>query len=140
MHNQMSAAHINTLLDLWAASLLEAGRRPLFSNYKEMYETINDTQLGDVKWQSFTVKYNGDPGSDTVPWMQDDYDIWFQDPHEVACNMLANPDFAHEMDYQPFHEYDSKTSTWQWQDFMSGDWSWHQAVSRSIFIYLGHLT
>ena len=66
--------------------------------------------------------------------------VWFQDPRKVAHNMLANPDFAHEMDYQPFREYDSKTSTRRWQDFMLGDWSWCQAVSRSIFIYLGCLT
>ena len=136
----MSAAHINSLLDLWEASLLEAGGCPLFSDYKQMYETINNTRLGDVKWQSFTVKYTGDLGADTAPWMHDDYDVWFQDPHEVMRNMLANPDFANEMDYQPIHEYDTKTSTWWWQDFMSGDWAWRQAVSKGIFIYVGHLT
>ncbi|KIM67665.1 hypothetical protein SCLCIDRAFT_20711 [Scleroderma citrinum Foug A] len=41
--------------------------------------------------------------------------------------MLANPDFADDMDYQPFREYDTKTSTRHWQDFMSGDWAWRQA-------------
>ena len=65
-HNQMSAAHINILLDLWAASLLEAGRHPLFSDYKRMYNTIDSTQLRDIKWQFLTVKYTGDPGADTA--------------------------------------------------------------------------
>ena len=128
----MSAAHINVLLDLWAASLLEAGGRPLFSDYKQMYETIDSTQLGDVKWQSFTVKYTGDLGADTAPWIRDSYDVWFRDPREVVRNMLANPEFANEMDYQPFREYDMKTSTQRWQDFMSGDWAWRQAVSEGI--------
>ena len=128
----MSAAHINVLLDLWAASLLEAGGRPLFSDYKQMYETIDSTQLGDVKWQSFTVKYTGDLGADTAPWIRDSYDVWFRDPREVVRNMLANPEFANEMDYQPFREYDTKTSTQRWQDFMSGDWAWRQAVSEGI--------
>ncbi|KIO04187.1 hypothetical protein M404DRAFT_143911, partial [Pisolithus tinctorius Marx 270] len=111
MHNQMSAAHINILLNLWAASLLKVGGHPLFSNYKRMYKTIDNTQLGDVKWQSFTVKYTGDLAASTAPWMDDEYDVWFRDPHEVTCNMLANPDFACEMDYQLFCEYDTKTST-----------------------------
>ena len=132
MHNQMSATHINILLDLWAVSLLEAGRCPLFSDYKQMYNTIDSTQLGDVKWQSFTVKYTGDPGVDAVPWMHDNYNVWFQDPREVVCNMLANPGFVDAMNYQLFCEYDTKTSTWWWQDFMSGDWAWWQAVSKGI--------
>ena len=72
-----------------------------------MYDTIDSTQLGDVKWQSFTVKYTGDPGVDAAPWMHDNYNVWFRDPREVVHNMLANPDFVDEMDYQPFREYDT---------------------------------
>ncbi|KAI6016033.1 hypothetical protein BKA83DRAFT_4129081 [Pisolithus microcarpus] len=67
-----------------------------------MYQTIDNTQFGDVKWQSFAVKYTGDAEVDPAPWMRDEYDIWFQDPHKVVQNMLANPKFAKEMDYQPF--------------------------------------
>ncbi|KAI5989293.1 hypothetical protein EDD15DRAFT_2198580 [Pisolithus albus] len=125
--NQMSAANLNILLELWAASLVEAGANPIFSSYKEMYRTIDKTEVGDVKWQSFTVKYAGDVETDPVPWMHDEYDIWFRDPHEVVQNMLANPEFAKEMDYRPFREYDTKSSTRRWQDFMSGDWAWRQA-------------
>ncbi|KAI6019440.1 hypothetical protein PISMIDRAFT_101557 [Pisolithus microcarpus 441] len=114
--NQMSAGNLDILLDLWAASLVEA----------------DNTQVGDVKWQSFAVKYTGDVEVNPAPWMHNEYDIWFQDPHKVIQNMLANPEFAKEMDYQPFCEYDAKTSTQWWQDFMSGDWAWHQAVSHHI--------
>ncbi|KAI5982008.1 hypothetical protein EDD15DRAFT_2378623 [Pisolithus albus] len=123
----MSAANLNILLELWAASLVEVGANPIFSSYKEMYRTIDKTEVGDVKWQSFTVKYAGDVETDPMPWMHDEYDIWFQDPHEVVQNMLANPEFAKEMDYRPFREYDTKSSTRRWQDFMSGDWAWRQA-------------
>ncbi|KAI6004187.1 hypothetical protein EDD15DRAFT_2385241 [Pisolithus albus] len=59
--------------------------------------------------------------------MHDEYDIWFRDLHKVVQNMLGNPEFAKEMDYQPFHKYDTKSSMRRWQDFMSGDWAWHQA-------------
>ncbi|KAL4064147.1 hypothetical protein V8B97DRAFT_2026121 [Scleroderma yunnanense] len=86
---QMLASHINTLLDLWA-----------------MYQTINNLELGDVKWQSFAIKYTGDQGVDPAQWMNDSYDVWFQDPHEVICNIY--------------------TSTCHWQDFMSGNWAWYQ--------------
>ncbi|KIM51856.1 hypothetical protein SCLCIDRAFT_33120 [Scleroderma citrinum Foug A] len=121
------ASHINTLLDLWAASLIEVSRPALFSDHKQMYQTIDNTELGDVKWQSFVVKYTGDQGVDPALWMNDHYDVWFRDPHEVVRNMLANPDFADDMDYRPFREYDTKTSTCHWQDFMLGDWAWRQA-------------
>ncbi|KIM51509.1 hypothetical protein SCLCIDRAFT_33366 [Scleroderma citrinum Foug A] len=77
MHNQMSASHINTLLDLWAASLIEVSKPPLFSDHKQMYQTINNTELGNVKWQLFVVKYTGDQGADPAPWMNDHYDVWF---------------------------------------------------------------
>ncbi|KAL4081233.1 hypothetical protein J3A83DRAFT_4356016 [Scleroderma citrinum] len=71
-----------------------------------MYQTINNLELGDVKWQSFAIKYTGDQGVDPAPWMNDSYDVWFQDPHEVICNIY--------------------TSTCHWQDFMSGNWAWYQ--------------
>ena len=56
--------------------------------------------------------------------------------------MLANPDFVDEMDYQPFHEYNMKTSTGWWQDFMSGDCAWWQAVSKlkAYHLYIHCLT
>ena len=74
--------------------------------------------------------------------MHDNYDVWFRDPCKVVHNMLANPDFVDEMDYQPSHEYNMKTSTWQWQDFMSGDWAWWQAVSKlkAYHLYIHCLT
>ncbi|KAH8984531.1 hypothetical protein EDB86DRAFT_3084417 [Lactarius hatsudake] len=41
--------------------------------------------------------------------------------------MLAHPGFKDHMDYVPYREYDPKTQTWRWRDFMSGDWAWMQA-------------
>ncbi|KAG2100480.1 uncharacterized protein F5147DRAFT_747167 [Suillus discolor] len=121
--NQTPAAQIDHLLDLWAASLIQAGAdlsQVPFKDHRDVYRTIDNTPLGDVKWQSFSVKYTGDiPDRDPTPWMTESYDVWFRDPHQVVQNMLANPDyatkFATEMDER------------QWQDFMSGDWAWNQA-------------
>jgi hypothetical protein len=78
-----------------------------------------------VPWQSFAVEFCGDkPDIDVPPWMNSSYDVWYRDPHDVVRNMLANPMFADEMDYQPYHEYNLATDEWQWKDFMSADWAW----------------
>jgi hypothetical protein len=42
--------------------------------------------------------------------------------------MLANPSDFTEMDYQPYHEYSTNGDEGQYQDFMSADWAWDQAV------------
>jgi len=49
--------------------------------------------------------------------------------------MLASSEFADEMDYVPYQEYDASNDQRRWQDFMSGDWAWEQAVcSPSCFV------
>jgi hypothetical protein len=60
--------------------------------------------------------------------MGNSYDVWFRDPQEVVCNMLANPMFADEMDYCPYCKFSSSNNEHQWKDFMLGDWAWDQAV------------
>ncbi|KAG2041499.1 hypothetical protein BDR03DRAFT_932314 [Suillus americanus] len=105
--NQMSGGDINTLILI--------------------YSTIDAIPLGEVAWESFMMKFNeetpnpSDPGTH-APWMDTPYTAWFQDPHAVVCNMLANPDFKDEMDYTPY--YNAKR---QWRNIMSGDWAWNQA-------------
>ncbi|KIJ05035.1 hypothetical protein PAXINDRAFT_21688 [Paxillus involutus ATCC 200175] len=59
--------------------------------------------------------------------MNDTFDVWYRDPHEVVKNMLANADYKDEMDYAPFREFSSEGDEQQWQDFMSGSWAWSQA-------------
>ncbi|KAI6099037.1 hypothetical protein F5141DRAFT_1066639 [Pisolithus sp. B1] len=81
---------------------VEAGSHLICSLHTEMYQTIDNTQIGDVKWESFTVKYTADAEVDPAPWMHNEYNVWFQDPHKVVQNMLENPKFAKEMNYQPF--------------------------------------
>jgi len=127
--SQMSAANINELLDLWNATLLGTSGQQVFQDSAEMYKTTDNTLLGDVKWESFCVSYTGERPTDEVPpWMNDTYDIWYRDPKEVVHEMLSWPDFAGDMDYQPFREYMSTTDKQRWEDFMSGDWAWKQAV------------
>jgi hypothetical protein len=128
---------IDHLLNIWAASLIQAGgKATMFPDHREVYKTIDNTPLGDVKWQSFSVKYTGEiPDEGAAPWMSDSHDVWFRDPRDVVCNMLANPDYATEIDLQPYREFATDNDERQWQDFMSGDWAWSQAV-RLLFSLL----
>ncbi|KAG2029774.1 hypothetical protein BDR03DRAFT_936783 [Suillus americanus] len=127
-HNQMSAGDINILLDLWAMTLLKYDDKLLFADCHNLHRTIDNTPLGDVKWQLFKVRYTGEkPTSNVPPWMDQSHDVWYHDPHEVIQNMLGNPDYEKEMDYRPFREYSADGDKQQWQDFMSGDWAWNQA-------------
>ncbi|KAG2099661.1 hypothetical protein BD769DRAFT_1631154 [Suillus cothurnatus] len=124
--NQTPTHSIDQLLNIWAASLVQAGSKcTVFSDHHNLYKKIDNTPLGDVKWQSFSVKYTGAiPDEGALPWMEDSHDVWFHDPCKVVRNMLTNPDFAMEMNLQPYREFATENHECQWKDFMSGDWSW----------------
>lgn len=124
---QMPANNINDLLQLWAAAL-PPDLDPPFNNKDAMYNTIDHISEGDAPWQHFSVSYNGEiPEGDTTPWKHATFDVWFRDPHIVLHNQLGNPDFAGEMDFAPKEVRDEKGKR-RYQDFMSGNWSWRQAV------------
>ncbi|KAG1826670.1 hypothetical protein EV424DRAFT_1509611 [Suillus variegatus] len=126
--NQTPAGQINKLLDLWASTLKKHDDKPPFADFRDLYKTIDKTPLGDVRWQSFSVRYNGErPDTDVPPWMDQVFDVWYRDPREVVRNMLANPDYAKEFDYRPYREFSTDDDERQWKDFMSGDWAWDQA-------------
>lgn len=140
--NQMSGGDIDFIFNLWAASLAAHGETPPFANHVEMYNVIDSTPLGDVAWQSFSSEYNGAlPEGDIPTWMTSEYDVWFRDPRILVHNILSNPDFEGEFDYAPLQEYDTSNGAHRFQDFMSGDWCWKQAVSHfSSFFQFSHLS
>ncbi|KAI6154599.1 hypothetical protein BKA82DRAFT_4347529 [Pisolithus tinctorius] len=128
---EMPAKKIDTLLEIWAASLLALRGEPLFANQKDLYRVIDSTSVGEVKWESFVVQYadNGrdGQGSNTAPWMLDSYDVWYRDPCKVIHNVLARADLIGRIDYVPYREYDSTNNQRCWEDFMSGAWAWNEA-------------
>ena len=127
--NQMSGGDIDILLKLWSASLIKHDNNPPFPSHDDLYKTIDSTPLGDVPWESFSLKYKGELPDHQVPaWMTAEFDIWFRDPHTIVKNLLSNPDFKDEFDYAPLQEYDANGNH-RFQNFMSGDWAWKQAVS-----------
>ncbi|KAI6017315.1 hypothetical protein BKA83DRAFT_4465202 [Pisolithus microcarpus] len=123
----MSARQTDTLLDLWAASLLRYCDQPPFSDHKHLYKTIDSTPLGGVKWECFKINHLGEkPEVNAPPWMDQDFDVWFRDPRLVIHNILGNPTFKDELDLQLFREYSAENDEQCFQDFMSGDWAWDQ--------------
>jgi hypothetical protein len=137
----MSAGNIDYLLQLWAAG----GESP-FVNHNDVYSTIDAIPMGGVPWQDFSVSYNGPrPETNAPPWMEQTYEVYFRDPRQLFLNMLANPTFAEDFDYAPKQVFNTKGSR-QYENFMSGDWAWNQAVSLLLclstlfhkFWYLGY--
>lgn len=130
----MSAGNINSLLDIWAADLARYQASPPFRTQADMYCSIDDTPLGGVKWESFTISYDGPrPEGDVPTWMTDKHSIYFRNPLKIVHGMLSNPDFKDEIDYAPLrvHGPDGKRHL---RNFMSGEWAWRQAVSTSLLV------
>ncbi|KAI0352294.1 hypothetical protein OH77DRAFT_1561893 [Trametes cingulata] len=125
---QMGAANIDRLLELWNASLLHHGESAPFANHVDLYRTIDSTPLGDVRWQCFSMQYPRDevPPDDPPAWMTDTHEVWYRDPRLIVRHMLANPDFRSQLDYAPFREF-ADDGTRRLKHLMSGDWAWRQA-------------
>jgi hypothetical protein len=136
--DQMSGSCISDLMQIWASTLLNQPENyPPFANKDDMYDAIDATQIGDIPWQSFLVTYNGPLGDgNIVPWKVASYDVWFRDPLAVLKSQLSNPDFAKEMDFAPKEVHDTMTGCRRYQDFMSGQWAWRQAVHALITFYV----
>lgn len=76
----MSAADIDFLCQLWAATLTKYDDSPPYTNHKDLYETIDATPIGGAPWQSATFQYDGPRPADDTPtptWMEAEYTIWF---------------------------------------------------------------
>ncbi|KAI6143925.1 hypothetical protein BKA82DRAFT_4331090 [Pisolithus tinctorius] len=127
-HAEMSTKKLDTLLEIWAVSLLALGGDLLFNNHAELYRVIDSTCVSKVPWEDFTIWYTAEvQDEEMAPWMFDNYDVWYQDPQKVIHNILASSDLVAEMDYVPYQEYDAMNNERCWQDFMSGNWAWEEA-------------
>lgn len=130
--SHLSHSKIDTLLDLWAASLLEHGDTPPFADHKHLFDTIDAIDFGNLTWQSVKCRYMGErPSSNVPPWMDVEYEFCYRDVHQAARNMIGNSGFADELDYTPYREFDEKQGR-RYSNVMSGDWAWKQAVSTQM--------
>jgi len=125
----MSAANVESLLELWAQSVtIEAGSTP-FESHQHMLMTIDSSVLGDIPWQCLMTGYSGNIDDHSLQWMRTDYEVWFRDPDAVISNMLSNPDFAGRFDLRPYIELNKQGKRW-WSNFMSGNIAWRHSVSK----------
>lgn len=132
---QMSAGNINRLLDIFTSYLHKHGGHTPFGSCAELYATIDRLQVGDIGWESFGVTYSGNQTDHPAPWMSDVYDIWMRDPETAITQIVGNTDFQGLLDLVPYREYESATNARRWQDFMSGNWAWKEAVSSRLIMY-----
>jgi Plavaka transposase len=137
--DQMSGKKVGELMDIWATYQQSCGEEldPPYAGAKDLYNTIDVTEVGDVPWQAFSVQFNGDiPPNNPPPWMTASYEVWFHDPLWVMEGQLGNKDFGGEIDVALKWVF-SKEGKHQFVDLMTGNWAWDQAVKlsflRSIF-------
>ena len=135
--NQMSQGDTDILLNLINAMLTSHGNHAPFKNHSDMHNTIDVTTLGEAPWDHFTLSYNGPlpegvSREDIPGWMTEEHEVWFCNPMTLLEYLLSNPDFKDEFDYTPYQEH-TVDGLHQFCDFMSGNWSWQQAVSLLLF-------
>ena len=139
---KMSAHNLGFLMQLWHASLVRHGDSAPFRDHQDLYSTIDATPIGDVLWESFNITYNGpEPENNAPAWMNQSFEVYFQDPRLLFVEMLGNPSFANDFDYMPYCEFEAN-GTRRYQHFMSGNWAWKQAVCSDLWqrrIIVSHL-
>lgn len=139
--DQTSAGKIDHLLELWAATLVQHGDTPPFSDHQDLYNVIDSISIGSIPWESHIFTYEGEcPEQDPLKWMTTEYTIWYRDPRQLFHNMIGNREFAGHIDYAPLRQFgpseddDSDELVREYKNFMSGDWAWKQAVCPCIII------
>jgi len=132
---EMSAGNVDELMELWSSYSSEPSgdnSDAPFYDHKDLQRTIDSITIGDVPWESFEVKYDGNvPETGHIPsWMTKEHHVYYRNPLEVVRNLISNENFKDGFDYTPFREFQGDNR--RWTDVMSGNWAWKQAVSFPI--------
>ncbi|KAH9842964.1 uncharacterized protein C8Q71DRAFT_698981 [Rhodofomes roseus] len=127
--NQMSQRDINTLMDLWAASLVEYGGQPPFANSANLLDTIDAIALGDAPWSKIELSYQGpQPEGDVPSWMTETYVIWKRDTRTVVHSLIDCEDYNGDGEFNlvPYQEVNGQGGR-RLTNVLSGNWAWRQA-------------
>lgn len=117
----------------WRLSMLKHDGKAPFTNVKELYETIDAIKQGNSPWQRFTIRYNGPRPANNVPaWMTIEYEVWTRDVHQLALNMLSNPDFAQDFEPAAYRDHEVETGKRRYKNLMSGNWAWRHSVRSGL--------
>ncbi len=135
---EMSQNDMKELFQLWHAANLDAGfdTPPPFRNHKDLLQTIDSIEVGDVPWQCVTIRYSGEIPPDPPKWMTVEYKFYFRDLGRITEYMMANTSFHGQFDYVPYREFAVDGSR-RLSDYFSGDFANKQAVSRRPSIEFG---
>jgi hypothetical protein len=134
---QISAGDISYLMTLWDSYQNRVVTNqfdhpdhidPPFANSQSLYDTIDSIPFGDIPWEGFKVKYDGEIPNNAPSWMTSEYDVWYRNPLDVMEAQLGNPEFASCIDYAPKEVKNAGNGQRQYIDLMSGEWAWEQAV------------
>jgi hypothetical protein len=123
---QLSNALIDEFLDAWA--LNNPDKDPPFADHQDLYNVLDAIGVGDAPWKSFQVSYDGEKPTANAPgWMDEEFEVWHRDPQQVLKQLLENPELGEGFSYTPYRQFENHER--RWTDFMSGNWSWRQAVN-----------
>ena len=116
-------------MDIWALDKAKHNDIAPFESVEHMYKVIDATKVGDAPWKCFTTSFDGEVTETSASWKHNEYQVWYRDPDVVLHNLLDNPDFDGQFDYEPYIEQD-KNGKRHWNNMMSGNFAWHHSVSQ----------
>ena len=76
----MPVGKIDDLLEIIAVMNVMTSGEGSFKMYKDLYSTINVTNLDDASWEHFNLNYQGEQSADPLSWQIEDFTAWFQNP------------------------------------------------------------
>jgi hypothetical protein len=110
-----------------------------FCNHKDLYATIDNIELGDAPWQSFTVRYNSLVADNAPSWKKRTYTVYCRNTLTAIRCILQNSNYDKHFDYHSYVEYVGHEKR-KWSNLMSGTWAWKQAVSKICLTSFVNLT
>lgn len=134
---ESSAHNIDTAIDLWAASIVDAGGRDgtiPWSRARDMYATIDEIKHSNTPWETWTVNYMGPlPPGQPPKWMTATYEFSCRNTRQLLHQQLAPSHFKNQTNYRPYRQFNKTTRNRVYTNLMSGDWAWSQAVRITIY-------
>ena len=73
----MPVGQIDELLEIIVVMNAMTGGEGPFKTHKDLYNTINTTNLGDAPWNHFNLNYQGETNASSPPWQTENFPVWF---------------------------------------------------------------
>lgn len=103
-----------------------------WSSVEELYNTIDNIQVGAAPFETVEFKYNGPLPSTPPAWMTQTYKLSVRDSRTVLHHQLATSAFATQFNMRPYQQFQVSSRDRVWSNLLSGDWAWDEAVSNEV--------